>query len=154
LDPAGGFREVVRAGTLAANSHNTQPWRFALSGKSIAIAPDYSRRCPAVDPDDHHLFASIGCAVENMLQAAPNIGFAADVRLDGPERVSLGFVPMQARTSVLSSAIAGRQCTRAEYDGRMLDAEEVKLLATAGSLDGVACEIVTERNKIEAILEY
>jgi|SRR5262245_19535750 len=154
LDPAGSFHEVVRAGTLAANSHNTQPWRFALSGRSIAIAPDYARRCPAVDPDDHHLFASIGCAVENMVQAAPHIGFAADVRLDNPERATLDLVPMQARTSAISAAIASRQCTRAEYDGRILDAEEVKSLATAGSLDGVACEIVTDRNRIEAILEY
>jgi hypothetical protein len=26
------------------------------------ILPDLSRRCPAVDPDDHHLFVSLGCA--------------------------------------------------------------------------------------------
>jgi hypothetical protein len=50
LDPVGGARELVRAATLAANSHNTQPWRFTLSDNGIAIRPDLGRRCPAVDP--------------------------------------------------------------------------------------------------------
>jgi hypothetical protein len=116
--------------------------------------PDYARRCPAVDPDDHHLFASVGCAVENMVQAAAHLGFSADVRLGDPERLSLDLVRQQARTGALSTAITSRQRTRAEYDGRTLDVEEVKWLANAGSLGGVACEIVTERNRIEAILEY
>lgn len=67
--PEGGLRELVRAGTLAANSHNTQPWRFTIAERQITIGPDLSRRCPAMDPDDHHLFASLGCAVENIVQA-------------------------------------------------------------------------------------
>ena len=54
LRPDGGLNEVVRYATLAANSHNTQPWRFMVEEKRITIAPDFSRRCPAVDPDDHH----------------------------------------------------------------------------------------------------
>ena len=64
-------RELVRFATLAANSHNTQPWIFSARGDEIAIAPDFRRRCPVVDPDDHHLFASLGCAAENLVQAAP-----------------------------------------------------------------------------------
>lgn len=44
LDPAGGVGEVVRAATLAANSHNTQPWRFALTDGRITIHPDFDRR--------------------------------------------------------------------------------------------------------------
>ena len=30
LRPEGGLNEVVRYAALAANSHNTQPWRFRL----------------------------------------------------------------------------------------------------------------------------
>src|ERR1700682_3407903 len=62
--------ELVRFATLAANSHNTQPWKFSIKDNSIAIAPDYARRCPDVDPDDHHLFVSLGCATENLVHAA------------------------------------------------------------------------------------
>lgn len=154
LDGAGGLREIIRAGTLAANSHNTQPWRFSLSGNSVVVRPDCTRRLPVVDPDDHHVFASIGCAIENMVQAAPQLGFAADARFDGQERVTVDLVAAPARTSELSNAITSRQCTRADYDGQALEAGVVASLAEAGALDGVACEIITDRKKIEATLDY
>jgi nitroreductase len=73
----GGRRELVRYATLAANSHNTQPWRFRIGQDQISILPDFSRRCPAVDPDDHHLFASLGCAAENLVHAAAAVGLKA-----------------------------------------------------------------------------
>lgn len=70
--------ELIRYATLAPSSHNTQCWKFALTSnvignansKGIVILPDLSRRCPAVDPDDHHVFISLGCATENLVQAA------------------------------------------------------------------------------------
>lgn len=68
-------QELVRYSTLAPSSHNTQCWKFVPRDKLISIQPDYDRRCPAVDPDDHHLFVSLGCAAENLVQAASAIGF-------------------------------------------------------------------------------
>jgi hypothetical protein len=44
--------------------------RILLDKQSIVILPDLSRRCLVVDPDDHHLYVSLGCAAENILQAA------------------------------------------------------------------------------------
>jgi hypothetical protein len=55
--------ELVRLATLAPLSHNTQCWKFVLGARGVTILPDLSRRCPAVDPDDHHLLVSLGCAV-------------------------------------------------------------------------------------------
>ncbi len=45
------LRDYVRFGTLASNSHNTQPWKFLLGADTIHILPDFSRRTPIVDPD-------------------------------------------------------------------------------------------------------
>ncbi len=42
--------ELVRYATLAANGHNTQPWKFALKENVIEIHPDYARHLSAVDP--------------------------------------------------------------------------------------------------------
>ena len=70
LDGGGDITELIRLATLAANSHNTQPWRFRVLENAIHITPDFSRRTPAVDPDDHHLYASLGCAAENLAIAA------------------------------------------------------------------------------------
>jgi hypothetical protein len=44
--------------------------------------PDLSRRCPAVDPDDHHLYASLGCAAENLLLAAQTVGLRGHFSYD------------------------------------------------------------------------
>ena len=62
-------QELVRYATLAPSSHNTQCWKFRVEDNAIAILPDLARRTPAVDPDDHHLFVSLGCAAENLVQA-------------------------------------------------------------------------------------
>ena len=73
--------ELVRCATLAPSSHNTQCWRFAVAPDAITVLPDFSRRCPAVDPDDHHLFVSLGCATENLVQAALAHGLMAEPRV-------------------------------------------------------------------------
>jgi hypothetical protein len=69
-DSAAIRRELVRYATLAPSSHNTQCWKFRIEQDAIAIGPDLSRRTPSVDPDDHHLHVSLGCAAENLVQAA------------------------------------------------------------------------------------
>ena len=68
-------RELIRYATLAPSSHNTQCWKFQLGPFAIFILPDLARRCPAVDPDNHLLFVSLGCASENLVQAALANGF-------------------------------------------------------------------------------
>jgi hypothetical protein len=75
-------RELVRLATLAASSHNTQPWLFRTGVDSISIHPDRTRRCPVVDPDDAHLYKSLGCAAENLVHAASMQGYVAEVHFD------------------------------------------------------------------------
>lgn len=156
LDTSGGVRELVRAGTLGANSHNTQPWRFTVADNQITIKPDFSRRCPAVDPDDHHLFASLGCAVENMVQAARAIGFEAQAgfALTSQDYVTITLDRSPSSSSELVTAIPKRQCTRAEYDGQAIGTEELNKVRAGGTLDGVECMLVTERSRMDAILDY
>lgn len=73
------LREMVRYATLAPSSHNTQCWRFTISVRSIGVTPDLSRRLLMVDPDDHHLFVSLGCTAQNLIEAAGAAGFRAEV---------------------------------------------------------------------------
>jgi nitroreductase len=156
LDPALGARELVRAATLAANSHNTQPWRFTLADDGITIRPDLSRRCPAVDPDDHHLFVSLGCAAENLVQATAIFGLNANAEFGTtePDSVFIALDHTVPSHPVLAEAITQRQCTRAKFDGRAVSSEDLGTVETAGSLSGVQCLLVTERSRTEAILDY
>ena len=117
LKSDGGVNELVRYATLAANSHNTQPWRFTIEERRITIAPDFARRCPVVDSDDHHLFASLGCAAENVVHAAAAVGLRATPAFE-VNAVSVRLEPAPPPRSPLLEAIPRRQCMCAAYDGR------------------------------------
>ena len=148
-------RELVRYATLAANSHNTQPWRFRLSDWAISIAPDLARRLAVVDPDNHHLFASLGCATENLVQAAAAFGLRATTSFDaaaGGMNIDLEKSP--TLRSSLFEAIPQRQSTRSLFDGRAVPAEQLRLLEAAGSGEGVQLRLFTERKQLEDILGY
>ena len=149
-------REIVRLATLAPSSHNTQCWKFRVEHDAITILPDLTRRTPAVDPDDHHLYVSLGCATENLFQAALANGLKAQPRFDaapgGVIRVALE--PTRPVTSPLCQAIAARQCTRAEFDGKPVSTEELKLLEQAGTGDGVQLVLMTAKGAMEKTLEY
>ena len=148
-------KELVRYATLAPSSHNTQCWRFAIADKAIRVLPDLSRRCPAVDPDDHHLFISLGCATENLIQAALAHGLKGVAAFDAtPDAVTVTLDPTRTVASPLFQAIAERQCTRGEYDARPLPNEELGLLQRAGSAGGVQLLLLTERAAMEKVLEY
>jgi len=150
-------RELVRCAILAPSSHNTQCWKFALDadGRSINILPDVTRRCPAVDPDDHHMFVSLGCATENLIQAALAHGLKGEAQFDpASDAVRVTLEPTQAMTTPLFTAIPTRQCTRGDYDGQPLSGEELTLLQRAGSSDTVRLLLLTERPAIEQTLDY
>ena len=121
--------ELVRFATLAANSHNTQPWLFERSPTGIAILPDVARRCPAVDPDDHHVFATLGCAAENIAIAAPSLGRTAEVVFEAEaKRVNIVLTSGASSAHPLVDAIPRRQCTRSVFDGHLIPTEQLALL--------------------------
>ena len=150
------LRELVRYATLAPSSHNTQCWKFQLEHDKIAIRPDFSRRCRAVDPDDHHLFVSLGCATENLVQAAAASGSYADVRFDSSDggSIQIALSPMRPSGSALFDAIPRRQSTRAAYDGTRVPPATLATLAKAGRGRGVRVLLHTARPQIEQILDF
>jgi hypothetical protein len=152
-EPVAILRELVRCATLAPNGHNTQPWNFALAPGGISIRPDFSRRTPVVDPDDHHVWVSLGCAAENMVVAAAALGRHADVHYH-PHEIRVTLEAGRPVPSPLVDAIFQRQCTRAEYDGRPLASDVLEELEHAADRSGVSMLLLTERAKIESVTEY
>ena len=147
-------QELVRNATLAPSSHNTQCWKFALEPRAITLLPDLLRRCPAVDPDDHHVFVSLGCAAENLVHAALAHGLQAEASFDVEhEAIRLALAPTSADASPLFKAIPVRQCTRGDYDSKPLGNEDLQLLERAGTSDGVRVLLLTERPAVERVLD-
>jgi Nitroreductase family len=155
------FKDLVRYATLAPSSHNTQCWKFRTSEDSISVLPDFSRRCSVVDPDDHHLYVTLGCAVENLVVAAEAHGFSTEVNAKNPEqgidvKLRVEDAAKQANPSKdpLFDAIEVRQCNRGIYDGQSVSPEDLKKLKEAGNGDGVKLLLLTSENDKELIKEF
>jgi len=149
-------RELVRYATLAASSHNTQPWKFLIRQDSITILPDFSRRCPVVDPDDSHLFRSLGCAAENLVHAAAAQGFSADVRFDPGEDGVIVILnrDASARATDLFHAIPKRQCVKTAYDGTPLPASEIEILRRAGEMQSVRTIMLVSEEQKDTVIDF
>ncbi|MBK1736123.1 hypothetical protein CKO15_12750 [Halorhodospira abdelmalekii] len=138
-------RQLISFAARAPSGHNSQPWRFAVDRDTIRIYPDRSRRLPVVDPDDHALFISLGCALENLAIAAAQHGFSAHTDYFPPEepkeclRVRLRE-GAQESVEPLFQAIPLRQTNRGLYDGRTISDTDLNRL-----LEANRCESVTVR---------
>lgn len=145
--------DLIRYATLAANGHNTQPWLFRPGGDGITIRPDLQRRTPVVDPDDHHLYVSLGCAAENLALAAAASGRAGAMAFDptGDGSVRFRYGTGHGVDQALFEAIPRRQSTRSDYDGSRVEAGDLRQLRAAAAVPGVALVLVSERPAMEKL---
>ena len=147
--------ELVRFATLAANSHNTQPWLFNAQGTAIRIRPDVSRRCPIVDPEDRHLVASLGCATENLVLAAAASGLNATVEFENSERTAtISLERSQQQSSPAFRAINKRQSTRAPFDPAPIPAEDQRAMKEAIAKPGVRARFLTARRELDQLRDF
>jgi hypothetical protein len=146
-------RDLIRYATLAANSHNSQPWRFKVEQRAITIIPDFTRRLTAVDPDNHHLFASLGCAAENLSIAAAASGKTGTLIFDPKNEGSISFVfgTSLLDDRLLFDAIPKRQSTRGEYDGRPVNAGDLTALVNSAAMPGVDLVLITNRTQMDRV---
>lgn len=148
------FAELVRFATLAPSGHNTQPWRFSERRNDAFIAPDPARRTPVVDPDDHHLFISLGAAAETFAIAAAARGRPAAVAFDPVGRLAINLVAGPASSDPLFAAIPRRQSTRSVFDGRPVAPADLDHLVAAARIDGVALTVVADPARRAAITDF
>jgi hypothetical protein len=150
------FKELVRYGTLAANSHNTQPWLFVVEENQISLMPDFRRRCPVVDPDEHHLYASLGCATENIVQAALAYGLRAKVSIEPTQDkvINIDFEQTEKQQTALFKAIPERQCTRSIYDGNSVSDAQLSCLQEISKQDGINIQLFTSHDDLNGIMQF
>jgi hypothetical protein len=119
----------------------------------IEIIPDLTRRTPVVDPDDHHMFVSIGCATENMSIASGASNLTCQASFSPKDgSVICQFNNKSKMEPSLFNAIPQRQSTRAEYDGRPVSATDLKILAeVAAVIPGVDMILITDRLKMNKV---
>ncbi|MEO1190028.1 MAG: Tat pathway signal protein, partial [Pseudomonadota bacterium] len=114
------------------------------------------RRTEVVDPDDHHLYVSLGCAAENFVIAAGAFGRPSEVRFNGggaESSIEIALARGPIGDDALYKAIPFRQSTRSMFDGRPLSTADLALLKVAGQEEGVSLHIFTDAADREAVLE-
>ena len=90
---------LVSAAILAASPHNTQPWLFKVSNSTIELYLDKRRNTGALDPYLREEHIAMGCALENLMRAAPANGYAATATvLPG----QLGPIPAEPKPELLA----------------------------------------------------
>jgi nitroreductase len=119
---------LVSAAILAASPHNTQPWLFKVGDSAIELHIDTRRNVGALDPYLREEHIGMGCALENLLLAAPANGYATSVTLipgtlapipaePKPQLLArVELAPGKREEDELYNAIPRRHTNRARYD--------------------------------------
>lgn len=115
-----GALALVRAAILAANPHNTQPWLFRVSETQIDLFADTTRRIGATDPYLREMYIGVGCALENLLLAAPANGYSAQLTIapqsnDPSHAAHIELSKGQVSESEFYRAIPHRHTNRSAY---------------------------------------
>jgi hypothetical protein len=153
------IKKILEYAIKAPSGHNTQPWKFRVIEQAIEILPDYSRRLPVVDPDDHALFISLGCTLENLVIAAAHYGFESQVIFQlaevGKEKIVVELVKSELpKIGNLFENIPIRQSTRNMFDGLMIPPDDWnKIKLTAGQED-VKVMIFDEIEGVKSIIPF
>ena len=126
--PGEGPLSLVRAGLLAASPHNSQPWLFRVTENRVDLYADTSRNLGTFDPFLREMHIGLGCAVENMIHAAPHHGYRARVTLSkgslspnpahrDPSLVArIDLTEMTPEPQVAFDALPKRRTNRGPYD--------------------------------------
>ncbi|HZA71337.1 MAG TPA: hypothetical protein VE476_00330 [Propionibacteriaceae bacterium] len=141
-----GPLSLVRAAILAANAHDTQPWAFRIAADRIDLFADRTRTLGSVDPLGRELEISLGCALENLLLAAPANGYEASLTLlpDAGDPDHVARVELSAAAtarSPLFEAIPRRHTDRSAYD-RSKPVKRSMLDGLAGLTDDPAVSLL------------
>lgn len=105
-DATPGPLTLVRAGILAANPHNTQPWLFQVGTRRIELFADTRRNLGAFDPYLREMHIGLGCALENMTRTARVLGYDVAVTLHPGSLVPSAATPRPQPVATLELAAA------------------------------------------------
>lgn len=152
------FEKIVGYAAIAPSGHNSQPWKFVIEEPTITILPDYSRRLPAVDPDDRELFISLGCALQNLVTSAEHFGYKCNVYYSLEKANSEEIKVTLTKTSDvpeldLFKQIEKRQTTRNEYNKVKVTNEELKKIENYSVGDGVKSIVKTDTESLHKIIQ-
>jgi len=147
---------IIKYAAKAPSGHNTQPWRFKTRNDTIYVLPDFTRALPVVDEDNHALYISLGCALENLIIAANQLNYETKIEIAGDEKrphilVKLSEVP-EAGKSGLFDYIGKRQVTRGKFKPEKVPNDLLNGLFE--ETEGVHVRLFLSEKETESLIPY
>ena len=151
--------KLIYYATLAPSGHNTQPWKFSVDNNVVRMYPDFDRTLPVVDEDNHALYISLGCALENLVISAKHEGLKSSVDYfpsDENEeciRITLNGETNQSEQELFET-IPIRQSNRSMYNQKEIPSADIEQLLQASELNTITIKTFnTKENNVEPIIE-
>ncbi len=162
--PANGSSEeklqfLLSYAILAPSSHNSQPWKFNVSGDEIRLYADESRWLKVADADQRELYISLGCALENLLVAAEHFGYSYNVtyfpgntssKEDLVAIVKLAPEPggQPSRDPRLFDAILTRHTNRKPYENTAILESALQMLQNQSADEDIKIYLTSDKKTI------
>lgn len=151
--------KLIEAAIKAPSGHNTQPWKFKVDSQSITILPDLARALPVVDPDNHALYISLGCALENLVIAATHQNLQPEIKLvpdeAGHTNIEVNFESChEVQKDELFHQIGCRQCTKNRYSGKPIPIEHLQQLYRSVNQEGIKLLFYTDRASMDDLTPF
>jgi hypothetical protein len=155
------LRFLLNYAVLAPSSHNSQPWLFDITSKSVDIYADRTQCLPVVDPADRELKISCGAALFFLRIAIRHFGYEDLVEIlpdrDRPDllaRVRLGGRRAATKDDhVLFDAIPKRHTNRKPFQERDLPVALPAALTNAAEKEGAHLRFVDTPEQRQAVGE-
>jgi len=137
------FKFLVEQAIKAPSGHNTQPWKFENTDDGIIIHPDFSRALPVVDRDNHALYISLGCAIENIIIAASVKVLECTIHYPKDAKGYIKIIINDTNSSNITKDplfdyIDSRQVNRRKYSEKIVSNEDLQNLNSSFKFQGIS----------------
>jgi nitroreductase len=143
--------QLLTAAIAAPSMHNTQPWRFRVTGSTIDVHLDRGRALPEADPTGRAQYLSVGAVVFNLRCRAAAMGLLTrftwlpERRL--PDLISRVTVerslrPLDPTLVVLSEQVGRRHTFRGPMRERHVPSHVLDALRTVAAQEGASLTVL------------
>ena len=145
---------IIKAGRAAPSADNSQPWHFFWGAGKLELRLGKAKNIMALGIDHPAIGLSMGCAVENMIQAALYSGVPDDaIQLFPEDNVYLRIENFNAENDFAQNeelALFARHTNRHPFKPEQISAELEKKITNL-QLDGVEIKAFQDKGDIAKI---
>jgi len=148
-DLAGQAGYLIEVAARAPSVHNTQPWRFAVTGQAVELYADAERQL-LEDPSGREMIISCGAALFGLRLAIRSLGYQPETGLfpDPAQRNLLARVragrpePMTSDERVMLHAVPHRHTHRGAFEPGPLPGDLLTRLQDDATAEGATLAVV------------